>query len=153
MLERLYRGQVCSIARTLEVVGERWTLLVLRDAFLGVRRYDDFLRRLGVASNVLASRLQLLCEYGILERRRYQERPERFEYVLTDKGRELGPALLALMQWGDRHLAADGPPRLVQHRGCGGQATVITVCSVCGQPLGRDDMESLPGPGAKAAVI
>src|SRR5437660_8083191 len=98
MLERLYPGQVCSVARTLEVIGERWTLLVLRDAFLGVRRFDDFLRNLGIASNVLATRLQNLCEHGILERRLYQERPERYEYLLTDKGRDLQPVIGALMQ-------------------------------------------------------
>jgi DNA-binding HxlR family transcriptional regulator len=150
MLERLYRGQTCSIARTLEVVGERWTLLIVRDAYLGVRRFDEFLESLGVASNILAARLQVLSEQGILERRRYQERPERFEYVLTDKGRELLPVILALMQWGDRHLAPDGPPRLMRHRGCGGLATVRTVCSDCGRPLAGHEVETERGPGWKA---
>jgi DNA-binding HxlR family transcriptional regulator len=152
MLERLYRGQVCSIARTLEVVGERWSLLILRDALLGVRRYDEFLRSLGIASNILSARLQVLCEHGILERRRYQERPARFEYLLTDKGRELLPALAALRQWGDRHLAEHGPPRLVRHRGCGGEVRATIVCEGCGRELGPGEAETLPGPGARAAA-
>src|SRR4029453_4454726 len=91
---------------------ERWTLLVLRDVFLGIRRFDDFQRDLGVARNVLADRLARLVDEGILERRRYQERPERFEYRLTDKGRDLWPVIFALASWGDAHAAPDGPPRL-----------------------------------------
>src|SRR5262249_52054022 len=95
----------CSIARTLDVVGERWTLLVLRDAFNGVRRFEDFPASLPLARNVLTDRLQTLVEHGILQRRRYQERPPRYEYRLTEKGFELYPVLIALLQWGDRHLA------------------------------------------------
>src|SRR5262249_22804199 len=104
MLKRDYDGQVCSIARTLEIVGDRWTLLVIRDLALGLRRFDELQASLGVASNVLSDRLGRLVQEGILERTRYQERPERFEYGLTTKGRELGLALIALMQWGDRHV-------------------------------------------------
>src|SRR5437588_10055882 len=101
----------CSVARTLGLVGEWWTLLVLRDSFRGVRRFDDFQRNLGIARNVLADRLATLVEAGILERRRYQERPERFEYRLTDKGRDLYPVIVTLMQWGDRWAAdPSGPP-------------------------------------------
>src|SRR3954469_23934976 len=103
MLGRSYDGQVCSIARSLEIVGERWTLLILRDAFLGVRRFEDFQRSTGAARNVLSARLGRLVEEGVLERRRYQERPERFEYRLTDKGLELWPVMVRLLQWGDRH--------------------------------------------------
>src|SRR6476660_67377 len=105
MLKRDYDGQVCSIARSLELVGDRWTLLIVRDLVLGLSRFDELLTSLGVASNVLTDRLNRLTEEGIVERVRYSERPERFEYRLTQKGRELGPVLLALMQWGDRHIA------------------------------------------------
>ena len=149
MLHNTYAGQTCSIARTLELVGERWTLLILRDAFLGVRRFDDFQRSLGVARNVLNTRLQRLVESGLLERRRYQERPPRHEYVLTERGLELWPAIVALMQWGDRHLAGDeGPPLLLEHRGCGGGVTAQRTCERCGAELGPRDVRALPGPGA-----
>src|SRR5215207_5631460 len=105
VLHRTYEGQTCSVARTLELVGERWTLLILRDAFLGVRRFDDFQRSLGIARNVLNTRLQRLCEAGLLERRLYRERPERFEYRLTEMGLDLWPSVRALMEFGDKHLA------------------------------------------------
>src|SRR5215211_2630900 len=113
MLRRIYDNQICSIARTLEVVGERWTLLIVRDAFLGLRRFDQFQESLGIARNVLSDRLNRLVEAGIFERVRYSERPERFEYRLTAKGRELDVALTALRQWGDKHLS-DQPPRVLQ---------------------------------------
>ncbi len=148
MPERAYDGQVCSVARTLEVVGERWTLLIVRDAFLGVRRFEDFQRSLGVARNVLSSRLQLLVEHGLLERRRYQEHPERYEYRLTASGRDLQVTLVALMEWGDRHRS-EQPPRLVGHRGCGGQARAVLVCEDCGEELPPGRVESRPGPGAR----
>src|ERR1700757_294240 len=101
MLKRDYEGQDCSIARALELVGERWTLLIVRDAFLGLRRFDQFQNSLGIASNVLTSRLDRLVEAGVLERVRYQQRPDRFEYLLTERGRALRTPLIALMQWGD----------------------------------------------------
>ena len=124
------------MARTLEVVGERWTLLILRDAFLGVRRFDDFQRSLGIARNVLNTRLQRLVDAGLLERRRYQERPERFEYRLTDVGLDLWPAIVALMRFGDRHLVGDdGPPMLLEHRDCGGRVTDFGTCEACGAQL------------------
>jgi DNA-binding HxlR family transcriptional regulator len=115
MLKRTYEGQNCSIARALELVGERWTLLIVRDAFLGLRRFDEFQDSLGVARNVLAERLNRLVGEGILERNAYSERPPRFEYRLTEKGRDLAIPLLALMQWGDRHLS-DKPPRIARRR-------------------------------------
>src|SRR3954453_17362438 len=132
MLPRTYEAQNCSVARALEVLGDRWTLLVIRDAFLGLRRFDDFQRDLGVARNVLTDRLGRLVEEEILERRRYQERPERFEYVLTAKGRDLWPVTMALLRWGDRHYATGGAPRLVRHRGCGGEITERLRCDRCG---------------------
>ena len=154
MLHNTYDGQQCSVARALEVVGERWTILILRDAFLGVKRFDDFQRSLGIARNVLNTRLQRLVESGLLERRRYQERPERFEYRLTEKGLDLWPAVVALMQWGDRHLAAStGPPLVLVHRDCGGAVDDRRTCSECGAVLGPRDVRAAPGPGADEALL
>ena len=151
MLHRTYEGQQCSIARSLEIVGERWTLLVLRDAFLGIRRFDDFQRDLGIARNVLTDRLGRLVDEGILDRRRYQERPERFEYRLTERGRDLWPTLHALATWGDAHAAPGGPPRLFRHRDCGGAVTERRTCAKCGAELDVRDVEVRDGPGLKAA--
>jgi DNA-binding HxlR family transcriptional regulator len=149
MLGNTYRGQVCSVARTLELVGERWTILILRDAFLGVRRFDDFQRSLGVARNVLQGRLERLVENEILERVRYQERPERFEYRLTEKGLDLWPVLVALISWGDRHAAPDGPPVVLEHRGCGGAVNDRRICDACGAYLGPRDVRARRGPAAR----
>ncbi len=151
MLPRTYDDQNCSVARSLEVLGDRWTLLVIRDAFLGVRRFDDFQRSLGVARNVLADRLARLVEEGILERRRYQERPERFEYRMTAKGVDLLPVTMSLMKWGDRYYAPpEGPPRVVRHRGCGGEVSIHMTCERCGAQLRAGDVRAEPGPGAGA---
>ena len=150
MLPRTYESQNCSIARSLEVLGDRWTILLLRDAFLRVRRFEDFQRDLGIARNVLADRLQRLVDDGILERRLYQERPERFEYHLTEKGVDLWPIMIALTHWGDRHYpAAGGRPRVIRHRGCGGEVTMHLTCSRCGTELGPRDAEAVYGPGAE----
>jgi DNA-binding HxlR family transcriptional regulator len=151
MLGRRYDGQVCSIARSLEIVGERWTLLVLRDAFLGVRRFEDFQRSLGVARNVLTERLGRLVDEGVLDRHRYQERPERFEYRLTEKGIELWPVMVHLLQWGDRHYAdGAGPPMVLSHRGCGGDVDERLSCTECGAALGPRDVVATPRAGAPA---
>ena len=153
MLHNRYDDQHCSVARALEVIGERWTILILRDAFLGVRRFDDFQRSLGIARNVLNTRLQRLVDSGLLERRRYQTRPERHEYRLTDMGRDLWPSIIALMQWGDRHLAgADGPPAGIWHRGCGGALDDRRVCERCGAVLGPHDVEVVVRVPAEAGV-
>jgi DNA-binding HxlR family transcriptional regulator len=152
VLHRTYENQNCSIARTLEVIGERWTILILRDAFLGVRRFDDFQEDLGVSRGILASRLQGLCDEGILERRRYQESPERFEYRLTEKGRDLWPILHSLVTWGDRYEAEKGPPRLFFHRGCGGAVDDRRTCAKCGAELTVRDVEEREGPGVRAAA-
>ncbi len=147
MLGRLYEGQVCSIARTLEVVGERWTILIIRDALLGHTRFDEFLTSLGIARNILTDRLTKLVEHGILTRSRYQDRPVRWEYRLTGRGRELATPVLALMQWGDRHLAGpDGPPRLVRHATCRHPVVEQPVCTRCG-PIRADEVGIEPGPG------
>ncbi|MEA2450811.1 MAG: hypothetical protein QOG63_2743 [Thermoleophilaceae bacterium] len=148
MLGRGYGNQVCSVAGTLELVGERWTLLIIRDAFLGVRRFDDFQRDLGVARNVLQTRLTRLVDDGILERRQYQERPPRHEYRLTEKGLDLWPAVVALMKWGDRHLFPDGVPVIMEHRDCGGEVDDRRLCTRCGAPLEARDVRPRPGPGS-----
>jgi DNA-binding HxlR family transcriptional regulator len=148
MLGRTYESQICSVARTLELVGERWTLLIIRDAFLGVRRFGDFAERLGVARNVLQDRLERLVEAGILVKVPYQERPLRHEYRLTDMGRDLWPSIVALLQFGDKHLAAGaGAPLLLVHRGCGGEMDDRRFCRTCGKALELSDIETLPGPG------
>jgi DNA-binding HxlR family transcriptional regulator len=148
MLQRDYPEQVCSIARALEVVGERWTLLILRDAVLGLQRFEDFQESLGIASNVLSSRLRRLREEGLLQRVPDEERLGRPKYTLTDKGRELAPALIVLMKWGDRHYpATGGPPRLTLHAGCGGNIGADLRCERCGELVGVDGVELLPGPG------
>jgi DNA-binding HxlR family transcriptional regulator len=147
MLRRDYDGQNCSIARTLELIGERWTLLIIRDAFLGIRRFEDFQADLGVARNVLSVRLARLVDEDILERRRYQERPDRYEYRLTEKGIGLWPVLISLVKWGDKYAAQDGPPRIIEHRGCGGQVTEHLMCDRCGAPLTARDVVTGPGTG------
>jgi DNA-binding HxlR family transcriptional regulator len=138
----------CSIARPLSVLGERWTLLVIREAFLGVRRFEDMQRDLGVARNVLADRLQKLVGERILERRRYQERPARFEYRLTEKGRDLYPVLVTIMRWGDRYMAQSGEPVRLIHETCGHDANAKLVCSHCGEELDPRAMRPEAGPGA-----
>jgi len=148
-LQRSYDTQTCSIASALEVVGERWSLLIVRDVLLGLRRFGELQEDLGIAKNVLQDRLERLVEQGVLERRRYQERPERFEYRLTDKGLDLWPVIVALMQWGDVHAARpEGPPMILQHRDCGGTVDPHRLCSRCGARLAARDVTAIPGPSA-----
>jgi DNA-binding HxlR family transcriptional regulator len=124
----------CSLARTLAVIGDRWTLMILRDAFLRVRRFEDFEKSLKIARRVLSERLALLVEHGILKKVAYQERPTRYEYRLTDKGLELYPALISLVHWGDKHYATkDGPPVLHRHLKCGHDFRSVLTCSECGE--------------------
>jgi DNA-binding HxlR family transcriptional regulator len=150
MLGRTYDDQVCSIARTLEVLGERWTLLIVRDALLGLHRFDDFQQSLGIARNVLADRLKRLVDAGVLTRTSYQERPQRYEYALTAVGRELALPVVALMHWGDRHRALPaGPPRLTRHHGCGGRVQARLVCTKCREPIPPAELDVLPGPGSR----
>jgi DNA-binding HxlR family transcriptional regulator len=147
MLKRDYEGQNCSIARALEIVGERWTLLVVRDAFLGLRRFDQFQESLGIARNVLTDRLNRLVDEGILERVRYSERPERFEYRLTAKGRELNVALTALRQWGDKYMT-ETPPRLLRRK-ADKRPVVAALVPKGTDVLCPDEVETVPGPGAR----
>ena len=150
MLRREYDLN-CSIARTLELIGERWTLLVIRDVLMGNRRFEGIQRSLGVARNVLSNRLQRLVDEGILERRTYQERPARYEYFLTEKGLDLWPVLVALIGWGDKYLAGpEGPPVLILHKECGGRVNDRRICERCGAQLEVRDAYAVPGPGAKA---
>jgi DNA-binding HxlR family transcriptional regulator len=136
VLTREYTDQACSIARTLELIGERWTILVLREVFSGNRRFSVMQENLGVARNVLAARLAHLVEEGILEKRAYCERPPRYEYFLTEKGLDLWPVLMALLGWGDRHLDwPDGPPVTVVHKDCGGRVDDRRICGRCGAHL------------------
>lgn len=141
---------VCSIARTVDAIGERWTPLILRDLFVGLRRFEDLRRDLGIASNVLAARLDALQEHGIVEKRAYQSNPVRYEYLLTERGRDLYPVLTMLITWGDKWLAGtEGPPAVVVHRGCGRATSGVVVCRECGEPLTADDVRWLPGPGGR----
>jgi DNA-binding HxlR family transcriptional regulator len=152
MLGRTYEGQNCSVAKSLELVGERWTMLVVREVFLGNRRFDEIAARLGIARNVLTARLGRLVEEGVLERVRYQERPERFEYRLTEKGIDLWPVIVSLVQFGDRYYAPDGPPLVLTHKGCGGAVDAHRTCDRCQARLTARDVVAQPGPGALAST-
>jgi DNA-binding HxlR family transcriptional regulator len=148
MLGKTYDGEVCSIARSLELIGERWSLLIIRDAlFAGSKRYSEFQRTLGIATNVLKDRLDGFVEAGIMRRQRYSEQPELYEYLLTEKGRDLAPALIALTEWGDRYAASDGPPILYSHTGCGARVTHELVCASHGRLDDPADVVAGPGPG------
>jgi len=147
MLNRDYEGQNCSIARALEVVGERWTLLIVRDAFLGMRRFEQFQQSLGIARNVLTDRLNRLVDEGILERVRYSERPERYEYRLTRKGRDLNLALAGLRQWGDKYIS-EKPPTVLRRKS-DGKPVVAALVPKGADMLRADELELVPGPEQK----
>ncbi|MEQ1811409.1 MAG: helix-turn-helix domain-containing protein [Terricaulis sp.] len=140
----------CSLARALAVVGDRWTLLVLREAFLRVRRFDDFQSRLGIARRVLAERLAHLVESGVLAKVAYHEAPQRFEYRLTKRGLDLYPVLIGLVHWGDQHFAGKkGPPLLHRHLSCGHDFRAVLTCSECCDVVDPRDVEPHAGPGAR----
>jgi DNA-binding HxlR family transcriptional regulator len=147
----------CSIAKTLDVVGEWWTLLILRDAFRGTRRFDDFQASLGLARSVLTTRLRKLTEHGVLERRAYSARPPRYEYFLTEKGRTLFPVIVALIGWGDAWAPGpDGPPVVFVHDTCGNVTQPMLTCPHCHGEVSAANTHSEPGPGrrpAPAAVL
>ncbi|MFC5952846.1 winged helix-turn-helix transcriptional regulator [Pseudonocardia lutea] len=142
MLGRLYERENCSAARALELVGERWSLLIVRNAvFAGTTRFSDFERRLGIAPNVLAKRLEGFVAAGLME-------PREGEYALTEKGRELGAVIVALTEWGDRWAAPEGPPIVFRHAGCEGVVHLETTCEGCGGSPGIAEVVATPGPGA-----
>jgi DNA-binding HxlR family transcriptional regulator len=144
-----FAGMACSIARTLDVIGEPWSPLILRDLFVGINRFDQIQADLGISRKVLAVRLKWLVEAGVLEQREYSARPQRHEYVLTGKGRELCDLLMVMVRWGDRWTAgAAGPPVLYRHRGCGEISHVEPSCSSCQRPMHATDVDVLPGPGS-----
>jgi DNA-binding HxlR family transcriptional regulator len=139
--------QNCSIGFAASILGERWTLAILREAFSRTRRFEDFQRHLGIARNMLADRLRTLVEQGVLERRPYQERPVRYEYRLTQKGLDLYPILVSLMQWGDRYAdLPEGPPAVLVHKPCGHVTEPQYVCSHCGEAI--DPREVRPEPAS-----
>lgn len=140
----------CAIAQSLEIVGEWWTLLILRDVFLGVRRFDEFVERLGIARNVLTNRLDTLVDHGVLERRPYDEGRARYDYVLTDKGRALWPVLTAIREWGDEWVLGEGnEPVLLEHTSCGHVTHTRLVCDCCGEELDARAVRAVAGPGAE----
>jgi DNA-binding HxlR family transcriptional regulator len=143
--------QPCSIARSLAVIGDRWTLMILRDCFLGVRRFETFQARLGISRTLVTDRLRTLVEEGVLRREAYQQNPPRHEYRLTAKGMELHPVILAIARFGDDHYAGRaGPPILRRHKGCGCDFQPVQVCSECGESVTARDVEARPGVGFSA---
>ena len=144
----------CSIARSVEILGEWWTLAIVRDVFFGVRRFDDLVADLGISRGVLTDRLATLVDHGVLERRQYQDRPPRHEYRLTEKGRDLFPVLVALMRWGDTWLSAEtgGPPAVLTHSTCGHDITAPMVCPGCHGPLHPSEITAGLGPGFLGAT-
>ena len=140
----------CSLARALAVIGDRWTLLILREAFLRVRRFDEFQSRLGIARRVLAERLAHLVENDVFAKEAYQETPPRFEYRLTKRGLGLYPILIGLVHWGDQHFAGKkGPPLLHRHLSCGHDFSAVLTCSECGDVVDPRDVEPHAGPGVR----
>lgn len=138
----------CSLARTLSVVGDRWTLLILRNAFMQTRRFDDFYTQLGITKHLLSDRLKKLVASGVMEKRAYQEKPIRYEYRLTEKGLDLYPIMLSLVAWGDKWMdEGRGPPLQYKHKNCHQLMKPTLICSECGEALDPRDVEPIPGPG------
>jgi DNA-binding HxlR family transcriptional regulator len=152
MRRKSFDGMQCPIARSLERVGEWWSILILRDASQGFTRFDEFQRSLGIAPNMLARRLQSLVEGGLLDRRRYQDNPPRYEYVLTEWGRDFQQVLYALLAWGNRHLAPEGPSVVVIDEASGAVADPVLVDRVSGRPLSDRGFRSAAGPAAARAT-
>jgi DNA-binding HxlR family transcriptional regulator len=148
MQRKSFGAMPCPIARSLERVGEWWSILILRDAFAGMTRFDEFQKSLGIAPNMLARRLTALVEAGLLERRRYNERPPRDEYLLTRRGRDFRPVLLAMMAWGNRHFAPEGATVLIVDAATGAVADPVLVDRATGRPVDGPDYVLAPGPAA-----
>jgi len=143
MERKSFAGMDCSVAQCLEVVGEWWSMLIVRDAFLGVTRFDEFQSRLGISRNILQQRLTRLVDAGVLQRALYSEHPQRYDYKLTEKGRDLFPVLTAMRQWGDHYAAPSGPPLRIRHKACGELTEAVLVCGACGERLGPRDVEAV----------
>ena len=144
-------GERCSIARTVSVIGDRWTLLILRDCFLRVRRFEEFESRLGITRHILADRLKKLVAEGVLKKVAYQDRPLRYEYRLTQKGLDLYPVLMSIVHWGDLYTSGKaGRPMLHEHLTCGHQFDPVLICSECGEKVDAREVRVMPGPGATA---
>jgi DNA-binding HxlR family transcriptional regulator len=148
-----FRDMDCSVAQCLEVIGEWWTMLIVRDAFLGVKRFDTFQRRLGISRNVLQQRLENLVTAGVMERVAYSEHPVRYDYVLSPKGRDLWPVLNAMRQWGDTYAAPHGAPLNLVHTVCQHQTVATPVCSHCGETLDSRNVRAVAGAGRTASWL
>ena len=150
MRQTSFAQMACSLARGLELVGDWWTPMIIRDLQLGVDRFDVLAEDLGISRNLLAARLTHLTEHGIVARHRYQDHPPRDRYALTEAGQELWPVLMALTAWGDRWATPEGgPPLLFEHRRCGHRFTPAVSCSACGEPVDPAEVTAVPGPGAR----
>jgi DNA-binding HxlR family transcriptional regulator len=143
MERKSFADMGCSVAQCLENVGDSWTMLIVRDAFNGVTRFDDFRENLGMPRNTLRDRLARLVDSGVLAKVPYSDHPPRYDYLLTDVGRDLWPVLTAMRQWGDRHGRPDGPIRMA-HADCGAPASTVVICESCGGQLGHGDVTMLP---------
>jgi DNA-binding HxlR family transcriptional regulator len=153
MERKSFAGMHCSVAQCLEVTGEWWSMLIVRDVFLGVRRFDEIQERLGISRNILQQRLARLVEHGVLDKVPYSEHPPRHEYRLTSKGRDLWPVLTAMRQWGDKHAAPDGPPLQTVHKSCGHVSEAVLTCSGCGERLADGDLIAVRGPGDRDHLV
>ena len=148
-----HRFQADSVGRALGLIGDHWTLMILREALFGVRRYGQLARNLGIPRPTLSARLRSMVDSGLLERARYASDPDRYEYRLTQAGRDLFPAAVLLMRWGDRYLAGpEGPPIVLRHHECGELADPSLVCTRCGKALTAHDVTPEPGPGFRDAA-
>src|SRR5262249_60981239 len=143
----------CSVARTVAVIGDRWTLLILRECFLRTRRFEAFQAALGITRHLLAGRLKKLVRHGVLRRVPYQDAPKRHEYILTQKGLDLYPIMMAIVHWGDTHMVDErGRPMLHEHQKCGKPFNPVMVCSECREPLMAKEVVTQPGPGARSSA-
>ncbi len=153
MDRKSFAGMDCSVAQCLEVVGEWWSMLIVRDAFLGITRFDQFQRRLGISRNILHERLDKLVNAEVLARVPYSAHPPRDDYRLTDKGRDLWPVVTAMRQWGDRHVAPAGPPMTVIHKACGNVCEAVMVCASCGERVRPRDVVAVASAGHERTAL
>ncbi len=153
MKHKSFGEMACPIARSLERVGEWWSILILRDAFLGTTRFDEFQKNLDIAPNMLTKRLNGLVESGLLERRQYNERPPRDEYILTERGRDFRPVLWSLLAWGNKHFAPEGHSVVIVDRETGALADPVLTDRISGKPMTSETFQSRPGPAADERTL